>query len=179
LSHDTPPLGAGETSFAASLLIASNHPVDAQKKRPTGVASLAEMSCQSIKGKNYEATNQDIPVGLEVFRAVGLLHWMGLNGVTQVACRLAQPKEKPKYKTLTLAFGFHDGDQSIDGSTVRLSLYRDGQAYGYKDISKGEKLLWQVDVMGTRSLAIETECIRGGGSQNFCPTLFFFEDTLK
>ena len=127
--------------IATSLLIASIHPVDAQKKRPTGVGSLVEMSCKSIKGGYYEAKNEDIPVGLEVFRAMAFLNSNMTKGeLIQIACRLAQPKEKPKYKTLTLAFGLDDSSSTSDGALLRLSLYKDGQAYGYKDINKGEKL---------------------------------------
>ncbi|MFM7438833.1 MAG: hypothetical protein ACKO2V_09550, partial [Snowella sp.] len=51
--------------IAVSLLIASTHPVDAQKKRPTGVASLLEMSCQPVSGGQYVPRNQDISVGFE------------------------------------------------------------------------------------------------------------------
>jgi hypothetical protein len=166
--------------IAASLLLASTHPVDAQKKRPSGVGSLAEMSCQSIKGK-YAATNGDVSVGLEIFRAIaefddGRWHSIFGNDPYQVVCRLAAAKEKPKYKTLTLAFGMDDKEANND-QQIRLSLYKDGKAYDYKDITKGEKLLWQIDVTGTRSLALEVECIKG--KNKACPRLYFFEDTLK
>jgi hypothetical protein len=168
--------------IAASLLLASTHPVDAQKKRPAGVASLTEMPCQSISGAlRLEGINEDIPVGLEIFRAVSVLktsRYIDVGGIpkqaVQIACRIAQVKEKPKYKTLTLAFAMNDS-QSNGSQQIRLSLYKDGKSYGYKDISKGEKLLWQIDVTGTRSLALEVECTRGNG----CPVLYFFEDTLK
>lgn len=176
--------------IATSLLMASIHPVEAQKKRPAGVSSLAEMSCQNLKGE-YDAKNEDISVGLEIFRAVGvLLNDSGFTGgaivqnrgVAQVVCRLAQPKEKPKYKTLTLAFGLSDRSKHSSESLVRLTLYKDGQEYGYKDISKGEKMLWQVDITGTRSIALEAECLRGPEvymSSPGCAGLWFFEDTLK
>lgn len=171
--------------IAASLVLASTHPVEAQKKRPVGVASLAEMSCQSIKGGSYRATNEDIPVGLEIFRAVSVTGDINNREVRQYVCRLAQPKEKPKYKTLTLAFGLSDKDHRNKNSpVVRLSLYKDGKAYEYKDIAGGEKLLWQVDVTGVRSLAVETECVKSGFLPNDwrvgqCPDIYFFEDTLK
>jgi len=171
--------------IAASLLIASTHPVDAQKKRPAGVASLAEMPCKGIRG-NYEATNEDISVGLEIFASVSRFIsygiWHGIpkdNQVLQVVCRLAQSKEKPKYKTLTLAFGMNDSDKRSNGAQIRFSLYKDGKAYDYKDVTRGEKLLWQVDVTGTRSLALEAECLRTIHNSGYCPPLFFFEDTLQ
>ena len=158
--------------------------MDAQKKRPAGIASLAEMSCQSIKGGSYQAKNEDIPVGLEIFRSVSVSGNIHNSEVRQFVCRLAQPKEKPKYKTLTFAFGLSDKDyRNINASVVRLSLYKDGKAYGYKDITRGEKLLWQVDVTGVRSLAVETECVKSGIPKHYganeCPDIWFFEDTLK
>jgi hypothetical protein len=140
------------------------------------------MSCQKVSGGAYDAINKDVSVGLEIFRSIAVFRttlWNTILGTGQVVCRLAQTKEKPKYKTLTLAFGMNDQDASNE-SQIRLSLYKDGNAYGYKDVIKGEKSLWQVDITGTRSLALEAECIRPvTNATGNCPQIYFFEDTLK
>ncbi|AUS35916.1 hypothetical protein amyaer_p04785 (plasmid) [Microcystis aeruginosa NIES-2481] len=173
--------------IAASLVLASTHPVDAQNRRPARVSSLTEMPCQNINGLYLKGINEDIPVGLEIFRAVSRLVYYTLSDgiipkqAVQIACRLAQVREKPKYKTLTIAFAMSDSNPRSNGSQIRFSVYKDGKPYGYKDVTKGEKLLWQVDVTGVRSLALEVECIRDTNFSNWkdCPPLYFFEDTLK
>jgi hypothetical protein len=47
--------------------------VQAQRRRPPGTASLGEMKCQKIKGGAYEVINEDIPIALEIFKAVAYL----------------------------------------------------------------------------------------------------------
>jgi len=156
--------------------------VQAQRRRPPGTASLGEMKCQKIKGGAYEVINEDIPIALEIFKAVAYLgDWNGKaidqKYPIQVACRLAAPGEKPKFKTLTLAFGFPDNHTSSKGALVRLSVYKDGNFAGYKDVTFAQQLLWPINVANVRSIALEGECKRSSGSS--CPAIYFYQDILE
>ncbi|MBD2627279.1 hypothetical protein [Trichormus variabilis] len=169
--------------MTATVLVSSATSVDA-KKKTQGVGSLGEMSCQRIEDGMYEVINQDFPVGLQIFRGIA---WFRTNGdfisknrTNQVACRLTEAGQKPKYKTLNIAFGIADNNNKANGSLVRLSIYRDGKFYKYQDVTKGELIRWPIDVTNVRSIALEGECLRGSVEyKNSCPALIFFEDSLQ
>ena len=171
----------------ATALVTSGNLVKAQSRRPPGVASLGEMGCLAINmgsGK-YNVINDDFSVGLQVLRAVAYLGGgshrhsppasIGTKRTTQVACRLAAPGEEPRFKTLSLTLGIPDSSY-LDGYP-RLSVYKDGNFTGYKDVRKGELTSWIIDMKNTRSIALEGECVRS--NRNKCPAIFFFEDILE
>lgn len=152
------------------------------------VSSLGEMPCYKVHEDQYRAINRDITIGFEVFRAVGELYVYGATGhrffikdrPIQTSCRLAENGEIPKYKTLTLALGLDSGNSYVSGSTVRLSVYTDGNLYGYQDISNGDKILWDVDIDNVRSLGLELRCLRASRRQDdACSGLYFIQDTLE
>lgn len=158
--------------------------VQAQRRRPPGTASLGEMNCQGINGGTYEVINQDIPIGLEIFRAVAYFgnrpqSSIGKGRLEQVACRLAEPGQKPRFKTLTLGFGFSDNSsKSYDnGALVRLTIYKDGNFADYRDVTFGQKLLLPINVTNVRSIALEGECKRS--PINNCPVLYIYQDILE
>ncbi|MEO1374674.1 MAG: hypothetical protein AAFW70_10210 [Cyanobacteria bacterium J06635_10] len=173
----------GLIAFAVTL--SGNQLVEAQS-RPPGVFSLGEMGCREIEGNRYSSINKDIPIGFEIYRAVGVFgHDIGSyfrkdTSTRKTACRLASNGEKPKFKTLTLAVGFDDSNRFSKGSLARLSIYKDGKPKGYIDISKGKKSLVTIDVQNTRSIGLELKCLRGSSNRNYvCPAVYFFEDILE
>lgn len=174
----------------ATLFLDTGNLVYAQARRP-GTTSLAELGCQGSDNSNYTAANRDFTVGFEVFRAVGYLrvsgftpdgksYELGYNG-SRAACRLAAPGETPRFRTLSLAIGIPDDHAYGKGSVSRLSIYKDGQFYEYKDLTAGQKVLWIIDVTNTRSIGLAGECIRPGSawSTQGCPAIYFFEDLLE
>jgi hypothetical protein len=175
----------------ATLFLDTGNLVYAQA-RSSGVSSLAELGCQGSNRSNYFAANKDFIVGFEVFRAVGYLktsqgltpdgksYTLGYNG-SRTACRLASPGETPRFRTLSLAIGIPDDHAYGKGSVSRLSIYKDGQFYEYKDLTAGQKVLWIIDVTNTRSIGLAGECIRPGSAWNTqgCPAIYFFEDLLE
>lgn len=176
----------------AAVLLATASDVQAQKapnRRSSGVASLGEMGCQRIGGMGgYRSINQDIPIGREIFRAVAYLgdgSFFGGTGIdrdnpTKVACRLAPVNAAPQFKTLTLSLGLREDSSDLDGSViVRLSIYKDGNFYGEQTVSRGDKIRWPIDVRNTRSLALETECVRPRKNSDSCPLIWVVEDILR
>jgi hypothetical protein len=175
--------------LVAVSLASTMSPIQAQNRRPPGVASLGEMECQDIQG-GYRAIDRDLAIGFEIFRAVAWLAktgwepgilWRSISGnrSVRVACRLAAARSAPRFRTLTLAIGIPDEHRFGDGAISRLSVYKDGNFYEYKDISEGEKLLWVIDVTNTRSLGLEGECVKTARYQEECPAIYFFEDILE
>jgi len=169
--------------MTATVLVSSTTLVDA-KNPPKGVGSLRTMSCQRIESGNYEAINEDFPVGLQIFKGVAMFgtdsNSIYKNRVNQVVCRLSEAGQRPRYKTLNLAFGVADNNSLVNGSVVRLSIYRDGNSYKYQDVMKGQLLRLPIDVTNVRSIALEVECLKGSSRyDNECPALIFFEDNLQ
>jgi hypothetical protein len=167
-----------------AVLISTASDVQAQSRRPSGVASLGEMGCQTVASDGgYNNVNEDIPIGREIFRSVAYMgsSWgIDRDNPTKVACRLAAVNAAPQFKTLTLSFGLSQNSRYIDGSViVRLSVYKDGNFYGDQTISKGDKIRWPIDVTNTRSLALETECVRLKQNSTSCPVIWFVEDILR
>lgn len=172
-----------------SLFITASATALSAKANGNGIQSLGQMPCQEIGKADYDTLNEDVPVGYEIFRAVSNLS-VGYNSDRVISsrysgaivCRLAGAGERPSYRTLNLAFGISDDSRYSETSMVRLSVYLDGNFYQYQDVRRGQKYLWPIDVSGTRSVALEPECIRGerrsSGYTN-CSNLFFFEDSLE
>jgi len=164
----------------------------AQAQNPvSGTPSLTKMPCQNIQGQ-YLAVNQDISVGLEISRAVAVFGnsstatWQRNfipstipNGGARVVCLLAPADQSPRFRTLRLAFGFRDDARNASQSTARLTIYKDGNLLEYRDITGGNKLLWNVDVSGTRSLALQATCQKKGFLPLPCPAVYFSEDILE
>ncbi|MBE9143296.1 hypothetical protein [Planktothrix mougeotii] len=166
----------------ATLFLDTGNLVYAQARRP-GVTSLGELGCKEIQGGMYKPINEDVSLGFEIFRAVGFFG--AINGSisdgtkdSKVACRLAGPGENPTFKTLTLSIGFPENHYLAQGSLNRLSIYKDGQFYEYRDLAMGQKVLWVIDVTNTRTLGLHGECIRKNPQGN-CPAIYFFEDLLE
>ncbi|MFB8791525.1 MAG: hypothetical protein U7123_22465 [Potamolinea sp.] len=184
-------------------LISTASDVQAQNRRPSRVASLGEMGCQSLSNiVGYKPVNGDVTIGRQIFRAVAYLDgqaWGFLSGrggispdhTAGVACRLSAPNQTPRFRTLTLAFGFADNSEKIDyirpnaSTELRLSVYKDGNLYGSQSIRPGDMLRWPIDVRNARSISLEANCIKGGNSTSYagnpevCPVLYFFQDTLQ
>jgi hypothetical protein len=166
--------------------------------------SLARMECLSTgEAGSFAPINMNITVRRQIFRAVAYLEGQsrdfmsGRRGVLTntpagVSCSLATPTERPRFRTLTLAFGFASNGYELDyvgalpETALRLSIYKDGNFYGAQTIRAGDAFRVPVDVTNTRSIALEAECLRGGrsftlymGGATECPVLYFFEDILE
>ncbi|MBE9224091.1 DnaJ domain-containing protein [Phormidium sp. LEGE 05292] len=134
----------------------------------------------------------------------------------KIVCQLVEPidwrdttqNKIPKFSNLTLGFGLADnseelGSGSINKSVkVRVSVYKDGdfvtvihqsdkylggKLYKSKIITKGDKIIWNIDVSDSRAILIQAECIKPsplppgvisleGGT---CPAVHFFQETLQ
>jgi hypothetical protein len=176
------------------ILLMASTVSQAQAQRPVGVASLGEMGCQTTGGiggydEGYNVVSTDTTIGRQIYRAVAFLgnsnfgqNYFGIyrNRPTQVVCGLAPATASSQFRSLTLSFGLSQTSDLLDGSVlVRLSVYKDGNFYGEQTIGGGEVVRWPIDVQGTRSLALETECVRAKQGEDACPNIWFIEDVLR
>lgn len=188
-------LALSTLSAVTSLLLFSPISLEAQSRsgrRQPRQVSLVDMKCQKYSGAyNYQPANIDVPIGRQVLRAVG---WIGemswgkplLNtnsqeaGTSGISCRLAKPNESPRFRTLTLTFGFSDNrPNGTDGRKAEFRIYKDGKPYTSEIIESGDPIRLPIDITNTRSLAFESECERRPGHVLYCPAIFFFEDILE
>lgn len=162
----------------------------AQSPSAFGSASLGEMGCQRVsddRWHRYRVSNQDIPIGFEIFQSTASFGISGNRGIKKsepaaVACRIAPAGESSPFQSLNLSFGL-DPNKSylIDGSVlVRLNVLVDGKFIGRQTVSRGSIARLAVDVSGARSVALVAECVRAKrtSSGDLCPSLAFLEDTL-
>lgn len=175
------------TLLATTALISTTTLAQAQR-RPSGVASLAEMVCRTMSGgsdgRALYPINQDFAIGFEVFTAVAMLGshpvtpTIDRDKPTQVACRLSSSSQNTQYRTLSLAFGIPDNNGFADPSEVtRLSIYLNGEFYRYQDVVKGEKYFLSIDVENVRSVGLEARCL--SNNDRYCGAIYFFEDILE
>lgn len=163
------------------------------QSRPPGTAALSEMPSQPVSGC-YRSVYEDVPIGLEIFGAFARLgsdYVDGCNSImvrrdpTQVVFRLASSNAPSQYRRLTLSFGISDNTSyARNGAVSRLSVYKDGQFHGYRDVYPGSQNAWIIDVSGARSLAFEGTCVRSSYSTAYagvqaCGSIYFFEEILE
>lgn len=160
------------------------------------VMSLAQLGCIAAQPSNswsvgfrgYAAINEDVTIGREIFRAVGRLgRSAGNYGLVQgegpeITCRLVSSGERPRWRTLTLAFGLPDQRDEftpIESETARVAVtvYLDGNYVGSRDLYLNDRYVWPIDISGARSLSITAECFNRARSN--CPPVIFFQDTLE
>jgi hypothetical protein len=178
---------------AEKLVLAQGRPI----ARPVSLTKLR--ACQSVRGPRWfsvSRSNNEIPIELRLYRAVAGIVTNGTqlysNVPAQIICKLAEPGEAPRFRTLNLSLGHSDRDKR-QGGTIRVSVYSNGNFIDSRTINFGPPLIWTVNITGTEDLALKFECVepsralwnpneylRQSGGQTYCATtLFFFDDTLR
>ncbi len=54
---------------------------------------------------------------------------------------------------------------------MQLTVYRDRQKVGSKEVKRGEKQFWQVDVSNVQNIALEAEFIKTKQYGSYCPSV--------
>jgi hypothetical protein len=184
-------LALSTLSVVTSFLLFSPISLEAQSRsgrRQPSQVSLVDMKCQKYSGEyNYQPANIDVPIGRQVFRAIGWIGEISINwggtpimvpGISGISCRLAKPNESPRFKTLSLTFGFSDR-WDIEERKAEFRIYKDGKLYTTETIEKGDPIRLPVDITNARSLSFEAECEKRPGHYIVCPAIFFLEDILE
>lgn len=166
----------GLAIVTAVITIASS--VQAQS---SGATSLVQVGCLAVQGGGYYPANQNLVIGFQVFTFIAYLgksrtdisHYLSPNEKTQVACKLPTSNKNPR--KLTLVIGIPDNHYNSNIS--RLSIYKDGQFYESRELTKGQKIEWIVDVANVKTLGLEGQCLSTNDKD--CPAIYFLQDTLE
>ncbi len=155
-----------------------------RSRRPEGVTSLGEMNCRGNKGGAYQAILNEVNIGYERFTAVAKLGngYLYLDKPQRVVCKLAQRGKINEFNRLGLVFGISDENRFSKNSVVKFLLYLDGELLKSQDVTAGRKYVWDIDVQGVNSIALELQCLKAArtwDAKNRCPDILFFEDILE
>lgn len=143
------------------------------------------MKCLSTTANRNEESlvkgPTDETIGQEVVTAVAYLRGSSY-GITSdtpagIACLLSSIDSPSQFRKLKLTFGVsntnpHTGTND-DNAVLRLTAYRDRQKIGLKEVKRGEKQFWEVDVTNTQNIALEAECIKTKRYSSTCPSIVF------
>ncbi|MFZ1025954.1 MAG: hypothetical protein WAN66_07005 [Limnoraphis robusta] len=166
----------------ATAIIAIASSVQAQS---SGATSLVQVGCLAIQGGGYYPENQNLVIGFQVFTFIAYLgnpsslnnnylsQDLRPNQKTQVACKLPSSNKNPR--NLTLVIGIPDNHYKSNIS--RLSIYKDGQFYESRELTKGQKIEWIVDVANVKTLGLEGQCL--STNDKYCPAIYFLQDDLE
>ena len=87
-----------------------------------------------------------------------------------------------------MAFGTSNTNLYIGQlSKVRLTAYSDQKNIGSKEIIRGGKQFWKIDITNVQNVALQAECIKGDTYQSrgyneqleLCPALVFTQADLE
>lgn len=109
-----------------------------------------------------------------------------------VSCNLAPLASSSQFCTLTLAFGISNTSLYVgQASKIRLTAYANQKNIGSKEVIRGGKQFWNIDVTNVQNIALQAQCIKGdsytarslGSTYNqqfeLCPALVFTQADLK
>jgi len=189
-------------------------PVLSPVSSPQGqnVVSITELNCLTTNATpNYQSfqklskdTTKGLTIGQEVVTPVATLSSFNftsnfgsdivilLSTPAGAACNVNYPESSSRFSTLTLAFGISNTSLYIgQASKVKLTLYANQKNIGSKEIIRGGKQFWKIDVSNVQNIAMQAECIKGdkytdrsfsdtrGQQFELCPALVFTQADLE
>ena len=153
--------------------------------------SLTEVKCLTttanrndeslVKGPTDETIGQEVVTAIAYLR--GSSYGIASDTPAGIACLLSSPDSAFRFRKLKLAFGVSNTNPytgtNNDNAVLRLTVYRDRQKIGLKEVKRGEKQVWEVDITNTQNIALEAECIKTRRYQSFCPSVVFTQADLE
>jgi eukaryotic-like serine/threonine-protein kinase len=183
------------TTIPASSPIAVNPPATPASSSVVStsqnVVPLTDVKClTTTANKNSESLVKgpdDVTIGQEVVTAVAILRGNAYtivpNNPAGVACLITSPESSSRFRRLRLTFGISNTNRytgnTNNSAVVQLTVYRDRQKVGFKEIKRGEKQFWEVDVTNAQNIALEAECVKPVRNQSFCPSIIFTQADLE
>ncbi len=158
--------------------------VRASAQDDTVVVPVTDLICfQNGKG-GYWNVDHDVAVARRFLTASAFMGNIFKPGVhrtelIETVCSLAPTPGTQGFRRLALAFGFaDDAPYSDDQAAVRISLYKDGLLDQQQVLKRGETGRFLVSLRDNTSFTIDHECIATARGFDYCPNLYFFEDSL-
>lgn len=130
---------------------------------------------------------EDVTIGQEVVTAVAILRgtseYISNKTPAGVACLIASPDSNAQFRKLKLIFGINNTSQytgaANDSAVLGLTVYLDQQKVGSKEVKRGEKQSWAIDVTKVKNIALEAECIKTQRGGSVCPPIVFAQADLE
>ncbi|MCP6758471.1 MAG: hypothetical protein NHB32_06790 [Fischerella sp. CENA71] len=151
-----------------------------QAKPSLKPTSLLKMTCRSATAGVQQpliSRSKEITIGREVVKEVAVLGGdvMNFDSTIAVTCKL-----EPNLKNLTLEFGLDSiSSFTTEKTQLLLSIYLDNNLVGEKQVIRGSKQLWSIDLKNAKNISLEAKCVQSSGVSNSCPGISFTDLTLK
>ncbi len=166
------------TSGLAAVVALTSVATDRANAQGLPVSTLYQLGCIQIETGGYWRVAQNISVNRQIFTAVTYMGGISKPGV-YFADRVEMVCGLPGVRGLNLSVAFADNAPYVDNrAQVRLVIYKDGQRSEEKIVRRGELANLAIDLTNTRSLAIGQECVTTSTDSNYCPNLYFMQETL-
>lgn len=130
---------------------------------------------------------EDVTIGQEVVTAVAVLrgqsNYILKDSAAGAVCLIASANSNVQFRKLKLTFGLNNTNTytgtNDDSAVVRLTVYLDKQKVGSKEVKRGDKQFWELDVVNVQNVALEAECIKTKRYKNLCPSVIFTQADLE
>ncbi len=194
LSLSTPeasPSVSLETPVASSVPSPDSVPVPVISASQNNTVLLTDTKCLTTTANANDESlikgPEDVTIGQEVVTAVAVLrgqsNYILKDSAAGAACLIAAANSNVQFRKLKLTFGLNNTNTytgtNDDSAVVRLTVYRDKQKFGSKEVKRGDKQFWEVDVANIQNLALEAECIKTRKYNSLCPSVIFTQASLE
>ncbi|PSB28902.1 protein kinase domain-containing protein [Chlorogloea sp. CCALA 695] len=169
-----------ETTVASPILSNSQNTVPLSNTKCLSTTASGN-SEPFIKG------SEDITIGQEVVTAVAILggqsNYIPKDSAAGVACLIVSPDSNVQFRKLKLTFGINNTNRysgtTNDSAVVGLTVYLDRRKIGSKEVKRGEKQFWEVNVANASNVALEAECLKPKRYGSVCPSIVFTQADLE
>ena len=141
----------------------------------------------NVNDESLVKATEDVTIGQEVVTAIAFLrgqsNYISKDSGAGVACLIASPNSNVQFRKLKLTFGISNTNNYTgtlsDSAVVDLTVYLDRTKIGSKQVKRGEKQFWEVDVTNAKNIALEAECVKTKGYNSYCPSVVFTQADLE
>lgn len=135
----------------------------------------------SVKGLEAVTAGQEVLTAVALLR--GRANRIDKDNAAGVACLIASADSNAQFRKLKLTFGTSNTNEYTgsvnDSAVLGLTVYLERRKIGTKEVNRGEKQVWEVDVVNAQNIALEAECIKPKISYYCCPSVMFAQANLE
>ncbi|MCS6812972.1 MAG: hypothetical protein NZ772_05280 [Cyanobacteria bacterium] len=177
-------LSAAVAAIIVTLTIKATAQPNGSSRDETVIVPVTDLICTQNGRGGYWDVDHDVVVARRLLTASAFMGNIFKPGVHQselieTVCSLAPTPGTQGFRRLALAFGFADDAPYSDEQTaVRIALYKDGLLEQEQVIKRGETGRFLVSLRDNTSFTIDHECVIPARGFDYCPNVYFFEDSL-
>lgn len=141
----------------------------------------------STNSESFVKGPEDVTIGQEVVTAIAFLrgqsNYVSEDSAAGVACLIASADSNAQFRKLRLTFGISNTNDHTgtinDSAVLGLTVYLDRRKIGTKEVKRGEKQFWEINVANAQNVALEAECVKPKRYSSYCPSLVFTQADLE